>query len=338
MNNPFAVVKTDSQTNAIASSDAERAIQEVQAAMIIAKRFPRNEKEAVDRILNACTRPTLAESALYSYVRGGTDITGPSIRLMEAIAQQWGNMQSGLRELSQENGLSTIEAFAWDVETNTRETKTFQVKHERYTRSGTKALTDPRDIYEMVANMGARRKRACLQAVIPRDVVEAAVDQCEVTLKAKADTSPEAVKKLVEAFEKYGVNKSHIEKRIGRHLDSITPAQIISLKKIGVSLRDGMSGPGDWFDMAAAESQSSAAEKLKAKQAAKEKKPESKHEADPQPIPEALTDTWTLLKDEHADGGLHAALQVLDKLLEGGKLSDDQATLLRAHLARAGEK
>ena len=333
MNNPFQIAKTDSQTNAIASSDAERAIQEVQAAMVIAKRFPRNEKEAVDRILNACTRPTLAESALYSYVRGGTDITGPSIRLMEAISQQWGNIQTGLRELSQENGVSTIETFAWDVETNTRDTKTFQVRHERHTRSGSKALTDPRDIYEMVANMGARRKRACLQAVIPRDVVEAAVNQCEVTLHAKADTGPEAIKKMCVAFEQWGVDKAQIEKRIGRRLDTITPAQMVAIKKIYTSLRDGMSSPGDWFDMSAAESQSSAAEKLKAKQAAKEKKPESKAEPEKLPdIPESLADKWTLLSDELAEGGMDSALELLEKW------APEDQSLLRPHLQRAGEK
>jgi hypothetical protein len=232
--------------------EQQRATAEVQGAIVLAKKFPRNQIEAMDRILVACQRQGLAEQALYSYSRGGTEITGPSIRLAEAIAQNWGNLQIGIRELEQRNGESTVEAFAWDMETNVREVKTFQVKHERYTKKGKYALEDPRDIYELTANQGARRLRACILGIIPGDVVEAAQNQCESTLKAKADTSPDALKKLVEAFEKYKVTKEQIEKRIQRRLDTITAAQLIQLRKIFNSLKDGMSNPADWFEVAEA--------------------------------------------------------------------------------------
>lgn len=249
-NNPFnagQVAKRDSQ-NALADAGQQREIAEVQAAMVIAQRFPRDPKTAMDRILNACTRTTLAEGALYSYARGGTEITGPSIRLAETCAQAWGNMQFGIRELEQRNGESTVEAYAWDVETNTRQVKVFQVPHKRHTKSGSYKLTDPRDVYELVANQGARRLRACILGVIPGDVIEAAVKQCETTLKASADTSPEAQDKLVKAFESFGVSKAQIEKRIQCRLDAIRPAQVIQLKKVYASLRDGMSDASEWFE------------------------------------------------------------------------------------------
>lgn len=41
-----------------------RQAQEVQAAMVVAKRFPRDEIEANNRILNACKRKSLAERAI----------------------------------------------------------------------------------------------------------------------------------------------------------------------------------------------------------------------------------------------------------------------------------
>lgn len=239
------------QGNAIADASTAREVQEVQAMMTIAKRFPRDEKAALDRIINACTRKGLADSACYQYSRGGTDITGPSIRLAEAIAQNWGNLQFGVRELEQRNGESTVEAFAWDLETNTRQVKTFQVKHERHTRMGAKALTDPRDIYELVANQGARRVRACILGVVPGDVVDVAVKQCEVTLNATAEVTPESIRKLVDVFAGFKVSKAQIEARIQRHIDAITPAQIVALRKIYNSLKDGMSKPLDWFPVAA---------------------------------------------------------------------------------------
>lgn len=248
--NPFqGVAKSHAQSTGLVEVESQRAIQEVQAAMVIAKKFPRDQIAAMDRILTACTRPTLAEGALYSYSRGGSDITGPSIRLAEAIAQTWGNMQFGIRELSQANGESTVEAFAWDVETNTRQVKVFQVPHVRYTRSGSKKLEDPRDIYELVANQGARRLRACILGVIPGDVVEAAVKQCEITQSTSADTSPDAIKKMVDAFADMGVTSEMIQKRIQKRIEAINPAQMVHLRKVYTSLRDGMSSVTDWFEV-----------------------------------------------------------------------------------------
>lgn len=247
--NPFGTaVAHAGGANAIADTEQQRAIAEIQAAMVIAKKFPRDQVAAMDKILTACTRPSLAEGALYSYSKGGSEVTGPSIRLAEAIAQSWGNLQFGIRELDQRNGESTVEAYAWDVENNTRQVKVFQVPHLRYTRKGSYKLEDPRDVYELVANQGARRLRACILGVIPGDVIESAVRQCEVTLNTSADTSPEAVKKMMAAFGEFGVTSEMIQQRIQCRPEAIRPAQIVQMKKIYASLRDGMSSASEWFE------------------------------------------------------------------------------------------
>ena len=229
-----------------------RDVAEIQAAMVVAKKFPRDEIAATDKILRACTRPTLADAALYSYSRGGSEITGPSIRLAEACAQAWGNMRFGFREVSRGRDMdgvttSDVEAFAWDLESNVYKPLTFQVRHWRDTKKGGYKLTDERDIYELVANMAQRRVRACILATIPGDVVEAAQQQCEETLRAKADTSPEGLKKLVAAFASFQVTQGQIEKRCQCRLEGIRAAQVVQLKKIYMSLRDGMSKASDWF-------------------------------------------------------------------------------------------
>lgn len=251
MMNPF----DDGRTSAPAmtatvtqATESSRAVAEVQAALFIARTNPRDQKRAMDRILNACCRPSLAESAIYAYARGGSSITGPSIRLAEAVAQQWGNMQFGIRELSNNGGKSEVQAFAWDVETNTRREITFTVPHIRHTKKGSYKLEDPRDIYELVANQGARRLRACILAVVPGDVVEAAVNQCQITLQSHTDVTAEGIKKLIEAFEPLSVTKAQIEKFCQCRAEAIKPAQIVRLRSIYTSLRDGMSSPSDWFE------------------------------------------------------------------------------------------
>jgi hypothetical protein len=247
--------------------EQQRAIAEVQAALTVARASPRDPIRALDQILTDCQRPQLAEAALYSYSRGGAEVSGPSIRLMECIGRRWGNLECGVRELSRRDGISECASFAWDLESNFRDTKTFHVRHWRDRKGGGGyVLTDERDIYETIANQGARRKRACIQAVVPGDVVEAAVVQCEKTLATTADTGAEAMKKMSTAFSTFGVTREQIEKRIQRRLDAIQPAQVVSLKKIYASLRDGMSAPRDFFEMPQAPAESSDLnERLRAK-------------------------------------------------------------------------
>jgi len=244
--NPYG---DQNQRDNVINIETNRAVAEVQAGIVLAKRFGRTPQLCVDRILKECQRPGLAEKALYSYSRGGTDISGPSIRLAEVMARNWGNIDYGIKEIAQNQGESEMMAYAWDLETNVRQVKIFVVKHLRYTKRGSYVLEDGRDIYEATANQGSRRLRACILGIIPGDVIDAAVSQCEETLKASADASPAAIKKMIDAFNALGVNEEMIERRIQRRIETITPAQIVSLRKIYTSLRDDMSVPSDWFEI-----------------------------------------------------------------------------------------
>lgn len=250
--NPFGSAPiAAAPTGTIAQAAVHREVAEVQAAMVIAKRFPRDAIQAMDRILLACTRPTLAEAALYQYSRGGQDIAGASIRLAEQLARDWGNIVCGVTELARQDGHSECLSYAWDLETNFRDEKRFTVRHWRDTRQGGYRIKDERDIYELIANMGARRKRACILAVIPADVQEAAVKQCESTMKAKIEITPEFVQSVIESFADFGVTKEMLEKRIQRRIDTMTPALAVQLKKIHNSLKDGMSTAAEWFEQPA---------------------------------------------------------------------------------------
>ena len=238
----------ESDQSMVASVEA-RAVAEVQAAYIIAKKFPRNMSESYANIIESCKRPFLAEHAMYAYPRGGTLVKGPSIRLAEVLAQQWGNVDCGVREISQGNGVSVAEAYAIDLQTNTRVTKVFHVPHKRDTKKGSTRLTDARDIYEIVANQGARRLRACILGIIPGDVVEAAVERCALTLASSDIPISEQVKKMIIAFDEIGVKVDHLEKRLGHNLDATIGQEIVTLKAIYKSIKDGMAKREDFFDI-----------------------------------------------------------------------------------------
>lgn len=228
-----------------------RQAQEVQAAMVIAKRFPRDETQSWARIMQSCKRRSLAERAMYEYPRGGENVTGPSIRLAEAMAQSWGNLDFGVIELEQKPGESTVMAYCWDLETNTRQTKIFAVPHIRQTRKGAKALTDPRDIYEIVANQGARRLRACILGIIPGDVVDAAVEECNKTLMGKSDKPlVDRVRTMVSRFqEEFGVPQECLEQYIGCKSSAFTAQSVVRLGKVYNSLKEGRASREDYFTL-----------------------------------------------------------------------------------------
>lgn len=231
--------------------EQSRAIQEVQGAIMMAKKFPRNETQAYSKILEACRRTNLAKSAMYSYPRGGEQITGVSIRLAETLAKYWGNIQFGIVELSQANGSSEVMAYAWDLETNTRQVKQFSVKHSRYSKSkGLTKLTDPRDIYEMTANQGARRLRACILGVLPSDIIESAVEACEKTLVGdNSEPLSDRVRKCVASFMNFGVSQEMIEKRLNHKIEATNVHELVALGKIFTSLRDNMAKVEDFFEL-----------------------------------------------------------------------------------------
>lgn len=265
-------------SNGTMSVATSRQAAEVQAAMVVAKNFPRDETAAILRIKTACKRQGLAECSMYSYPKGKQIVTGASIRLAEAIAQSWGNIDYGLIELEQKPGESSVMAYCWDLETNTRRQMVFQVAHKRVTRESTSLLTDPRDIYELVANQGARRVRACILGVIPGDIQDLAVAECEKTLTSGSGKSlDDRIRDMVIAFDELRVSKDMLEAKLGHPVTACTAQSVVSMQKVYLSIRDGISKREDWFDLNAGKPTSGNSEKpvSRTEQVAAKMKPET---------------------------------------------------------------
>lgn len=250
MNNPLQASYEQEQTGSVlAQASASREMEEVKGQIFMAKQFPRNVFQSEQRILDACKRPALAQTAVYRYPRGGQSVEGPSIRLAEVLAQNWGNLAFGIKELEQRPGESVAMAYAWDLETNVREEKVFTVPHTRKARGKIQKLEDPRDIYELVANNGARRLRACILGIIPGDIVEKAVEECNRTLTGNnKEPLKDRISVALNAFkDKYKVTQEQIEKRMGYNVSAFTERDYADLIKIFTSIKDGMSKVEDWF-------------------------------------------------------------------------------------------
>lgn len=240
-----ALSTVSAQTMEIATS---RQVQEVQAAMIVARKFPRDQLKAIARIVQECKRRGVAELSTYEYKRGGTLITGPSIRLAEVMARNWGNIDFGVVELERRRGESVSMAYCWDLETNVRQTKIFTVRHNRDTKDGGYALKDERDIYEHVANNAARRLRACILGIIPGDVQDEALRTCDATLQGET-TEPIAdrIKKMVLAFLEMGISADMLAAKLGHSLDGMTLREIAKMQRVYASIRDGIASVEEHF-------------------------------------------------------------------------------------------
>lgn len=228
-----------------------RAVAEVQGAIVVAQQCPRNKAFAIQEMLESCSQLGLAERAFFRYARAGTQITGPSVHLARELARCWGNMQYGLAEMRRDDaaGESEILAFAWDVQTNTRATTTFIVKHGRDTKRGRVVLTELRDIYENNANNGARRLREQIFAVLPKWFTEQAEQRCRETIERGDGEKPLAqrIATIVKGFEEFGVTVDALERKLGRLSGVWTAHDVATLTVIGRSIRNGETTVGDEF-------------------------------------------------------------------------------------------
>ncbi|MGI3198471.1 hypothetical protein ACRJ4W_07400 [Streptomyces sp. GLT-R25] len=150
--------------------EQSRAVAEVQAAVIVARQFPRNEAQAIAKMRTGFAQHSLAVRSFFRFRRGTSNVSGETIQFAKELARCWTNIHYGVHELRRDDaaGESEMQAWAWDLETNERASTTFIVPHTRWTKdSGGTRLEDPRDVYENNSNNGARRLREMIFSVLP---------------------------------------------------------------------------------------------------------------------------------------------------------------------------
>lgn len=223
-------------SSAIASQatvvEQSRAVAEVQAAVIVAQQVPRHIDDARAQMRLSCEMTGMAERAFYRFPRAGGTVSGPSVYLARELARCWGNVQYGISELRRDDiaGESEMQAWAWDVQTNTRSSSTFIVPHKRDKKGGPQVLTDLRDIYENNANQGARRLREAIFSILPKWFTAEAEQICTSTLE-KGDGKPleDRIAGAIAAFDKIGVDRVRLETKLGRDADRWTAFDIAQL-------------------------------------------------------------------------------------------------------------
>lgn len=234
-----------SQATAVEQS---RAIADVQAAVTVAQNCPRDMAEAEREMEYVCGRLDMAEQAFYAVQNRGS---GPSVHLMRELARIWGNVDYGVKELARndDKGESEVLATCWDMQKNTRSSRTFIVPHQRMRAGARVSLVDLTDIYLNNQNIGARAVRECIQTILPRWFTEKAQDICNSTLEhGEGEPLQDRINTMVTWFrDKIGVTERQIEARIGKKRGAWSAEDVAQMKIAGKSITAGEIGVDEVF-------------------------------------------------------------------------------------------
>ncbi|ANJ26789.1 hypothetical protein [Agromyces aureus] len=219
-----------------------RAVAEVAAAVRVAQDFPRNETTAREQMLATCSRTAVAERAFYEVPNRGA---GLSVHAARELARIWGNVDYGVRELRRDDeaGVSEMQAWSWDQQTNVRSTRSFLVPHARMKGKARQTLTDLGDIYLNNQNTGARAVRECIFSVLPGWFLAEAEDRLKHTLRAGEGQSIEdRIATAISKFAEIDITQAQLEGRVGRPTANWQPKDLVTLTRIYSTISiDGIS-------------------------------------------------------------------------------------------------
>ena len=305
MTQELSLAEPTDRGNELATAGAAAAAQhEIQSAIIIARKFPRNEKACFQKLMLAAMRTSFAEDAMYSFPRGDKNVTGPSVNLAREAARLWGNIRFGLYVVRDDEETRLIRGFAYDVESNVKVEveDDFKKLIQRKVKGGKPGETewlipDERDLRELTNRRGAILLRNALLSVMPKDLIEDALYQCSKTLESQASSNPEGERKrLLVDFGALHISVESIEKKLGHAFDQSTPKELAELRGVCKSITDGHTTWAEYTREAEPKEQVSDPNKdaLKAGQEAlkrqqEQPKPQDSKPADPPKNTEQLT-------------------------------------------------
>ena len=228
----------------------------IQAGFAMAVARPRDEDIAFEKFMKSCKRPKFAEDAAYRFTRGKgekqVDIIGPSVRFAREFARCWLHVQSGIVILRDDDKFRTIEGWAWDLGTNRRvayEAHFEEAHFEKVVKRASGYITaDERNLRELTNRHGAICVRNALLEMFPDDMIDEAMEQCERSRKQKATVDIETSRaNTIKAFAGLDVTEEQLGDYLGNPMSEALPDQIVALREVFVSIRDGNSSVAEYF-------------------------------------------------------------------------------------------
>lgn len=263
---------TPATAETASSAVAAQARASVESRFVMALRKPRNEMDCMNRILEACKRPSFAESARYAKPMGTDFVHGLSIRFAEEVARCWTNIltecvityDDDKKRLGRVNSTDLESNVSWSVDFIIAKTveRKFLKRNQLALATRTNSKGETVHIVEatdddMLTKTNAHISKAARTAVlrlIPGDILDEAERQILETMKHQDSKDPAAAgKKLSSEFFALGITTEECETYIGQPMDKLTPANLAWMRSV---LHTVKQGEGTWAEIVAAGSPS----------------------------------------------------------------------------------
>ena len=264
-------------------SPAERAAESevramVEARCLMALRRPRNIHQARAKVLDACSRTSFAEQAMYRKPVGSKKVgndwvktfaEGPSIRFAEEAFRALGNLWASVTVQLETTEKRVLRLDLMDLESNNTDSTIITVPKsvERSSvKEGQTVISQRMNSYGKVvylveANdddlqvkqqaMVAKARRDAIMRAFPSDLREDAIARIKKTLASQDANDPQgALNRLLDAFQsELRIMPDQIEKYLGHELNVISPVELAALRGVYTAVREGES---TWADQIAA--------------------------------------------------------------------------------------
>lgn len=212
---------------------------EIDSAIATARQYPRQIRTAINNIEQLATMDeATAEGCIYALNRSGKAIRGPSIRLAEIIAQQWGNCRVDARviQVDRVNKMIVAEATFHDLETNSATKATIQ---RRISNARGQIYSDDMIVITGNAACSIARRNAIL-AGVPKGVWSRGLEAAEQIVRGSAKTLTERRDAAVKAFAHFGMTPEQVFQVMGvKGIEEIGLDELVTLRGTFSALKNG---------------------------------------------------------------------------------------------------
>lgn len=182
---------------------------EIDQQIATAHQFPRSLTRVTRNITGLVTiSQEAAAECNYALPRGGKTITGPSIRLAEVVASQWGNCRvaSRVTVIDRRDKFIEAEALFHDLETNAAVLKRVRTK---IASANGQIYND--DMITMTGNAAqSKAMRNAIFAGVPKAVWGRAYNEALALVKGDMKTLPERRKAALSALGAFGITPAQV--------------------------------------------------------------------------------------------------------------------------------
>lgn len=261
-----ALVKRDGLGGAIerhhetaTAAAASRAQAAIQARYVMAMQRPRDRDQVRVDLLRECRRPSFAAVARWVRPQGRKEISGWSIRFVEAAIRCMRNINSDVTTLYDDAEKRIVRCSVIDYESAVEWTKEITIektKERRDLRDGDVPLGTRKNSYgDTVYLLPAtddevRVKEAALVSkelrtlglrMIPGDLLDEAAAVVVETIRSEDAKDPdEAKRKIIDGYAQLGIRPADlVEYMGGKPLDQLTLDDMLELRGVFAAVRDG---------------------------------------------------------------------------------------------------